>query len=62
MMVYNDGAVIDAHDAVIRFNAAPTKPRPRSGPEQQKVGPDLYCVPRHGMPLYSIDEGSSCVG
>jgi hypothetical protein len=36
MMVYADGGVIDAHDAVIRFNAAPTKPRARSDAERQR--------------------------
>ena len=36
-MVYDEGAAIDAHDAVIRFNAAPTKPRPgRAGAEGQR--------------------------
>eukprot|EP00976_Prorocentrum_cordatum_P081636 1184493-Prorocentrum_minimum.AAC.2 len=26
-MIYDDGPAIDAHDAIIRFNSAPTKPR-----------------------------------
>jgi len=27
-----------------------------------EVGPCIYCLPRHRVPIYSRDEGSECVG